>query len=320
MTVPPGLLDALAELATGPGLAAAAARVSARYRADGGLGGDALGGDDERLAYALVRMPATTAAVAAALSACPARPWRSLLDLGAGCGAGAWAAAWRLPQLVEATAVERDPGLIALGRHLAADIAWRPGDLLAPPELPTHDLVLFSYSLGELPEDARDDVLAWAWERTGDALLLVEPGTPRGAAGVLAARDRLLALGARIAAPCPHERACPLPAHGWSWCHTAVRLPRSRVHRQLKGAALGWEEERFSWLLAVRDGPPGPARVLAPPERADGGIALLLCETEGVRRRVVRRREADWPAARRAGWGDAWLSPAAAPPGGSAPE
>lgn len=311
MSVPPDLLAALAGLPVTPGLAAAAARVSARYRADGGIGGLALADQDERLAYAIFRMPATAAAVAAALHLSGPRPWRTLLDLGAGCGAAAWAAEWRLSALDAVTAVERDPGLIALGRQLADGVDWQQGDLLAPPELPTHDLVAFSYSLGELPQDGRDACLAWAWQHAGNALLIVEPGTPRGAATILAARQRLVELGAVIAAPCPHARTCPLPSDDWGWCHFGVRLPRSRLHRQLKGAELGWEEERYSWLLATRDGSSGPPRVIAPPRASDGGIALTLCTADGLISRTVRRSHPGWAQARRADWGDTLSLPPA---------
>lgn len=325
MSVPPDLLAALARLDPPPGLAGAAERLSAGYRADGGLGGGILRGDAERLAYVLMRMPATAAAVSAALAWAPPRPWRSLLDLGAGSGAGAWAARWRLPDLAAITAVERDAGMIGLGRQLEDGLpdpaAWISADLPALPAIARHDLVLMSYSLGELPEDRRGACLDAAWALAGDALLIVEPGTPRGAAAVLAARTRLIGAGAALAGPCPHRATCPLATggvDGWGWCHAGVRLPRSRLHRQLKAAALGWEEERFSWLLAVRGAAAAPDRVLAPPRRAGGGIALLLCAADGAARQVVvRRGDPRWPAARRARWGDGVAAPLAPPAGAS---
>jgi len=64
-------------------------------------------------------------------------------------------------------------------------------------------------------------------------LVLVEPGTPAGYGRILRARDRLVGLGATLAAPCPHHAACPLT--GEDWCHFSVRLPRSRDHRLAKG-------------------------------------------------------------------------------------
>src|SRR5690606_27604170 len=88
-----------------------------------------------------------------------------------------------------------------------------------------------------------------------------EPGTPAGYQRILAARDRLRQRGAALAAPCPHDAACPMA--GRDWCHFAVRLDRSRLHRHLKGAALGWEDEKFSYVVAVPPGAPDPRRASA---------------------------------------------------------
>ncbi|MCS6970586.1 MAG: small ribosomal subunit Rsm22 family protein [Planctomycetota bacterium] len=306
MTLPPELWAALDALPSAAEAASAWQRLQAAYRAQGRAEIDEAA---SALAYAWARMPATVAAIAEALRRAGPPPWRSLLDLGAGCGAGWWAARWRCPQLELCTAVERSPALRALGARLAPEARWLEADLRQPPSaLPVHDGVLFAYSLGELPSAARAAALAWAWERAGDGLLLVEPGTPAGAAVVQAARCQLLALGARLVAPCPHEGPCPLPTAGWGWCHFAVRLPRHRRQRHLKGGALlGWEEERFAWLLARRQGAPLAAgRVLAPPARRGGGISVLVCDGQGAQQRTVYPRDPAWPAARRCRWGDPW--------------
>src|SRR5437764_14943086 len=72
-----------------------AAVISKTYRDGGGSG--AIRSETDALAYALARMPATYAAIAASLNAlCEIRPDfapESLLDLGAGPGTAAWAAA-----------------------------------------------------------------------------------------------------------------------------------------------------------------------------------------------------------------------------------
>jgi ribosomal protein RSM22 (predicted rRNA methylase) len=138
-------------------------------------------------------------------------------------------------------------------------------------------------------------------------LALVEPGTPLGYAGLLAARDVLIAEGATILAPCPHHGACPLAAP--DWCHFTVRLSRSRDHRLAKGGAVPFEDEKFAYLLAARPHiavSPRSPRVLARPRAGKPGIELKLCGDAGLETRFVARR--DKPAhakARRLDWGDA---------------
>ena len=85
----------------------ASARLSERYR-EGRPRGPVARTDADVLAYAATRLPATFAAVSAALEAVrDQRPgWepRSMLDVGAGPGTGLWAAAATWPSLTTATA------------------------------------------------------------------------------------------------------------------------------------------------------------------------------------------------------------------------
>jgi ribosomal protein RSM22 (predicted rRNA methylase) len=164
-----------------------------------------------------------------------------------------------------------------------------------------------SYALAEISADKQASTVAELWNSAGGVLALVEPGTPAGYGRILAARDALIAAGVAILAPCPHHLACPLA--GEDWCHFSVRLPRSRDHRQAKGADAPFEDERFSYLVAARPDVTAATRrprVLAPPRTAKPGIALKLCGLDGeVEQRVVPKR--DKPAyalARRLGWGD----------------
>lgn len=88
------------------------------------------------------------------------------------------------------------------------------------------------------------------------AVLIVEAGTPAGYARVIEARDRLIAAGFRVAAPCPHSAACPI-VPGTDWCHFAARVSRSSLHRQVKSGSLAYEDEKFSYVAATRL-PPNP--------------------------------------------------------------
>ena len=167
---------------------------------------------------------------------------------------------------------------------------------------------MLSYAIGELTEARAGQALERALALTSGALVVVEPGTPAGFARIRAVRDRLRAAGATIAAPCPHDDACPMA--GADWCHFAVRLDRSRAHRQSKHAALGWEDEKFAYVVAVRDAAllraRAEARVIRRPRKETGHVRLALCAAGGLTDAVVTRRAPTYRAARDASWGDAW--------------
>src|SRR6202011_2337019 len=124
------------------------------------------------------------------------------------------------------------------------------------------DLVVASYLIGEISDAERKALGELMWTKTRDTLLIVEPGTPAGYARILALRAQLIASGAHVAAPCPHNDKCPLQAP--DWCHFTQRLPRSRAHQQIKGVELPFEDEKFIYVaLARAPVAQHPARVLA---------------------------------------------------------
>jgi ribosomal protein RSM22 (predicted rRNA methylase) len=294
--------------------AARAALISKTYR-DGG-NSRTIKSETDALAYALARMPATYAAVAASLNAlCEVRPDftpKSLLDIGAGPGTASWAAAEAFSSLTSFSLLDDNPALRALALDLVrgstrlGDVTYDKGEaraLLARSE--PADLVVASYLIGELDEAERTKLAELAWSKTRDTLLLVEPGTPAGYSRVLALRRQLITAGAHVAAPCPHDASCPLTAP--DWCHFTQRLPRSRAHMQLKGAEVPFEDEKFSYVALTRAPVTNrPARVLAQPVVGKAEVAAKLCSAEGlVNARIPHRIKADYARARRWRWGDA---------------
>jgi ribosomal protein RSM22 (predicted rRNA methylase) len=271
---------------------------------------------NDALAYALARMPATYAAVSACLVAL--REARSdfqpasMIDAGAGPGTATWAAAGAFPSLSDFLLLDANAALTNLAATLMAgddrlaQAGCRLGDvhqLLA--NAPNADLVVASYLIGELAERERADLAELMWERTRDALLVVEPGTPAGYERIIALRAQLIAKGAHVLAPCPHDSACPLIAP--DWCHFAQRLPRSRDHMLMKDADVPFEDEKFSYVVLSRTPLAGRvARVLAPPQIGKAAISAKLCTAGGVIMAAVPRRDkAAYANARRWRWGDA---------------
>ena len=184
---------------------------------------------------------------------------------------------------------------------------WIAADLAAGlAGLKPADLVTLAYVLDELSPSAIEPLVDRLWALTKDTLVVVEPGTPAGWRRILAVRSRLIAAGAHLAAPCPHQAACPLVAP--DWCHFSRRVARSRLHRLAKGGDVPWEDEKFIYVAASRNRPIAPAaRVLAPPQTASGTVRLKLCQADGTaaERLVTRREGAAFKVARRLDWGDA---------------
>ncbi|MGJ5203104.1 small ribosomal subunit Rsm22 family protein [Bradyrhizobium sp. HKCCYLR20261] len=295
--------------------AARAARISDTYRSGGNSG--AITTDADAIAYATVRMPATYAAVAASLNALmqasPEFAPSSLLDVGAGPGTASFAAAEAFSSLTSVNAIDANPALRTLALSLAED-GLRSRDMTYAlgaargllDRAESADLVIASYMINELSDVERTAVIDLLWEKTNQTLLIVEPGTPAGYQRIIAARDQLIATGAHVAAPCPHAAACPLIAP--DWCHFVQRLARSRAHRELKGADVPFEDEKFSFIALTRQ--PAThrpaARVLAPPMVTKIATTAKLCLADGTAASISipRRDKPAFAAARRWDWGD----------------
>jgi ribosomal protein RSM22 (predicted rRNA methylase) len=279
-----------------------------------------------RAAYLATRLPATYAANWRVFSeiwrlAPHAQEIHSVLDLGAGPGTALWAAAEVFPGLRQATLVESDGAWVNLGQRIAADSAhlvlrqgrWIRHDLCSPLDSSAHDMVVISYTLGELAPAAANSLLLRAWKLASRFLVVIEPGTPRGFGVVHAARAALIAGAAahgddgQVLAPCPHQGVCPMAAAG-DWCHFAQRVPRTSLHRRLKGGALSYEDEKFSYVVASRDhSPRAPSRIVRHPQKRSGHVQLTLCTRRGIENRTVSRSQGkDYQLARQAEWGEAW--------------
>lgn len=295
-------------------LARASAELTARYRGEVKDGKWHLDAAMAARAYLAVRMPATFAAVRAALqSVADARiefSPGSVLDVGSGPGTAVWAAQSCWPGLRQATAVEPVAAIRELGGRLQPEglaVAWREGTVQGGlTGLPQHELVTAAYVLNELAEAERAPVVDRLWELTSGVLFLIEPGTPAGWQRILAARSALLAQGAHAVAPCPHAAACPLKRP--DWCHFSRRVSRSQIHLLVKGAEAPWEDEKYSYVAVARTPGASPlaSRVLAPPRHASGRVYLKLCRPDGrAEEALVTKREGErFKRARRVDWGD----------------
>jgi ribosomal protein RSM22 (predicted rRNA methylase) len=236
----------------------------------------------------------------------------SLLDVGAGPGTAAFAAAQLFGGLSDFRLVDANAGLRALALTLLAEAdcaplreaSYREGDAVAliAAAAPA-DLVIASYVAGEIGERELVRFTQALWAATAGALAVIEPGTPAGYGRVMRMRDELIAAGAHVAAPCPHARACPLRAP--DWCHFAQRLPRSRDHFRIKRAEVPFEDERFSYVVLSHGvARATEARVLAPPRISKSAATAKLCTAGGVAIDTATRRDNAYRRRKSWRWGD----------------
>lgn len=303
---PPALAAAIArklDRVSRKDLALRAGKMSAAYRA--GLSSGSVAMAEDVLAYLLARAPATFAAITAVFSRlCEVVPDftpQSLLDIGAGPGTASWAAQAIWPGLSTVTMLEPNAvfrgmaqSLLPAARMIAGNLSHLKGGA---------DLVVAAYVLAEQPQSMAGVIATDLWKAAGKALVLIEPGTPQGFARIRDSRAALIAAGAHIAAPCTHDNTCPIT--GDDWCHFSQRLPRSRDHMALKDAKVPFEDERYSYVVAMPEKIATGARIIKPPVESKPGITLPLCDETGLRNAFVAGRDKTaYHAVRKLKWGD----------------
>ena len=169
-----------------------AASISQTYR-DGG-DSTAIRDQTDALAYALARMPATYAAVIASLNAlreiAPDFAPNSLLDVGAGPGTAAWAAAEAFPSLRHFALLDANGALRALALDLASGGArlrgmrYHRGEARAGlADADPADLVMASYMIGETGEAERRALADRCGRRPAARSSSSNPARPRAMAG-----------------------------------------------------------------------------------------------------------------------------------------
>lgn len=244
--------------------------------------------DLHRFAYLVTRMPATYAVLKKVFAEIDFP--KTVLDCGAGPGTSIWALLDTPIQKL--TLLEKDIEFVKLGKILTPEapfeMAWFAKSFLRFTE--KAELILFSYSLNEIPQETLEKTLKHAIHQTENYLVVVEPGTPEGFERIRTTRRLALDEGLSLHAPCPHHNICPMK--GKDWCHFSARLSRSSLHRFLKRGALGHEDEKYSYLVASKTPhTPSGARVLRHPIKKKGHTIATLCTGEGLKQGVFKGKE-----------------------------
>ncbi len=249
-----------------------------------------------RIAYVVTRLPATYAVLRKVFSQIETPP--TVLDCGGGPGTSIWAL---LDHPIDnLTLIEQDPEFVRLGKKLSPktpfSVTWKTGSFLNLKD--SADLLLFSYSLNEIPQEKLPAVIEKAHGLTNNFLVVVEPGTPEGFERVRKIRIQLLSLGMSLHAPCPHHNSCPM--FNGDWCHFSARLSRTTLHRTLKRGSLGHEDEKYSYIIASKKTfAPSGARILRTPLKRKGHTVATLCTEEGLVQKTFTGKER-----KKLHWGD----------------
>ena len=269
--------------------------------------------EEMRLAYLGARFPATYASVHYVLSELLAKTpnfqCQTILDLGSGPATSTLAAIDLIPEIHRTVLIEKSSEAISLGKQLLTSLPnqeWICKDLKQVESFCKADLAILSYSLGEIK--SFDTLLDRLWKTDIYTLVIIEPGTPKGYQTILEARNFFLRSNAHIVAPCPHAKPCPLK--GNDWCHFSTRLERTKLHRLLKEGTMGFEDEKFSYLIVSKEPSQQKVedRILRHPFKGSGHVRLTLCTAEGtLEEKTVSKKDKEiYRKARDASWGDSF--------------
>ena len=318
MRFPPALMQGIDELTRGIApaeLVRASADLTSKYRGERTARPKL--DKTHQAAYLISRLPATCAVISRVFmelkERIPALRLESMLDLGSGPGTAMFVVAEHFSELNKIVLVEDVPEWIAIGKRLAKysernavrAAEWQQGSVTQQLPSGLFDVVTISYILNELRPEDGIALASAAWKRANKLLLIMEPGTPLGFERIRQVRQTLIAEGGHIVAPCPHEGDCPMTAG--DWCHFSERLERSSAHRHAKSAVLGFEDEKYSYVVVAREPVSLPAaRILRQPRKHSGHVELELCTPDGLKRETISKKQGTrYKEARRAGWGDA---------------
>jgi ribosomal protein RSM22 (predicted rRNA methylase) len=263
--------------------------------------------DADRYAYLAARLPTTYKVVQDVFQQLPTtfRP-QSLIDLGSGPGTATLASFVHWPDLAQAVLVENDVQLLQWSQFLlGSQLATFQCANLATYQPPVADLVVLSYVLTELSGSDRQNLLVKAWQACQAMLVVIVPGTPRAFTTLLQCRDYLIQQGAWVVAPCPHHERCPL-ADAQDWCHFAASVVRPDFQKRAKKGSLGWEVEKYSYLIVSRFPTQRPqGRIIRRPIKASGHSIFDVCTEGKLVRQTVSKSQPDYMQLKKKEWGDA---------------
>lgn len=276
-----------------------AKELSNRYMKEERKGQTLLSKEKEALAYSIMRMPATFCAVKTVLentlSVAKNLGIDTVLDIGAGTGAATWAIS-ELINPKEIICLEREQAMRNIGQVLMknndnmSNVQWVNEDITTANFDKSADLIIASYIINELNEEQRKNTIKKLLELDSKIILIIEPGTPEGFKNIKEIQKNVLENGAYIVAPCTSQEVCKLPDD--DWCHSTVRVERTKIHKMLKSGELPYEDEKFSYIAISKENlGVAKSRILRHPTIETGKITLKLCTDGNIEQKIITKKE-----------------------------
>jgi ribosomal protein RSM22 (predicted rRNA methylase) len=257
--------------------------------------------DDPALlgAYLLFYWPVSYAQARRVLGELPNRP-RSVLDLGSGPGPVGFAALDAGAK--DVTCADRSKPALQLATQLAVEAGeglptreWSPERAL--PE-GSWDVITMGHVVNELfgpPSEAVLERRAALLEQIagrvtkGGSLVVMEPALKETSRALLQVRDRMVAKGFAVRAPCFFRESCPALVKESDWCHAERNWRPPRVVEEIaRMAGLHKEALKMSYLVLAPHGepwaepPPGRIfRIVSEPLQGKGRARYMGCGPEG---------------------------------------
>lgn len=263
--------------------------ISSQYRKENINSKTVVSLENEVIGYLLGRMGETSVIIDAVLEKLNnvtsfSNHVDSVLDLGSGTGSVLWAIENYIPN-ANVVAVEKEKQMIKyskiLSSNLSLNIDYVHENVLSKKieELKNADLVIESFMLNELTEDDSIKVLNLMGRKAAKYIVLVEPGTPKSYEKMMKFREYLLSKGLNLVLPCPHSGKCGLEN---DYCNFSVRVPRSKLVRQVKSGALNYEDEKYFYLIFSKEKQAKNynSTILRRPIYRKGCVDLKLCGSD----------------------------------------
>jgi hypothetical protein len=201
-------------------------------------------------------------------------------------------------------AADRHAGALKLARELGgAAVSTEIWDPSQPPPAGCFDTILCGHLLNELHSgdlDRRAALVESLWARLAPngCVVLVEPALRETSRALLGVRDRLVARGAAIRAPCLFRGGCPALARESDWCHAERPWsPPPLVEELAQAARLHRDSLKMSYLV-VEPPSPWPAlpdgrlfRIVSEPLDRKGQHRRIGCGPEGRMPLVLMERD-----------------------------
>ena len=263
-----------------------------RYKNGSGKGEDLINSSLASKVYAVYRLPATFSAFGDALKHTLENYKESIdsvIDIGAGSGSASLAVHHLLPSVEKFTLLERNKYMMEIGKslhnfeYINYDLSLDNLDIKA-------DLVISNYVLNELDRNSRINAINKMWNMTNKLMLIVEPGTPEGFQLIREIRDYLISIGGHIVSPCPHHQICLN-----TWCHFSTRVSRSKLHKDLKGGDVPYEDEKYCYVaFSKSEVKTCENRILRHPQINPGFVELEVCTKEGFKRIKYSKKDKEY--------------------------